>query len=246
MPNPFKSEFDILKETGMTPQQIKEALAKSKELEDRTKTFETELATTKTALSEAQSERQQVRARLDEIEANSRRPATPREPKSYTSIVDDEDKAFNERFNDSVQPVAFAAVKAGANAARLEARLSLQGRFITTPGGRVSLEKLWDKWRSEIDKASAEVPSANLINAATWINIFDYIKGKHIEEMMEKPDTFVESVSTRADIKVGDEEIPAKLNDEELATIKKMGRESKNVTAETYAETKKKMKFVNV
>lgn len=247
MPNPFKSEFDSLKDLGMTPQQIKDALSKGKELEDKTKTLEADLTGTKSALAENQTEFARIRQQLGDLEANSRRqPAAKTEPRTYTSIVDDEDKAFNERFADASQPLAFAALKSGANAAKLEARLSLQGRFMNTPGGRIPLERLWNKWSAEIEKAASEVNMATLSNSATWINIFDYIKGKHMEEMMEKPDTFVETVQTSTDTKVAGEAKPEKLNDEELATVKKMGRESNHITPEKYAEMKKKMTFVNV
>src|SRR5215469_12568564 len=126
----FKSEMDKLAEDlKMTPEQIRQAIKDGVDLKTKATTLETELNASKTSLETMRGEFDGVKNKLNEIEANSRRqPPSKNEPKTYTSIVDDEDKAFNERLADGVAPVAMAAVKAGSNAARLEARLSLEGK----------------------------------------------------------------------------------------------------------------------
>jgi len=235
----------LSEELGMTPAEIRQAIKDGVDLKARAGALETELNTTKASLTSVQNGYDEVKSKMNELEANYRRPATPQTPKTYTSVVDDEDRAFNERFNDAAQPVAMAAVKAGSNAAKMEARLSLQDKFSKTPGGRISHARLWDKWRGEIEKAANEVqPQTNLMMAQTWLNIFDYIKGKHIEEMMEKPTDFIESVSQAAEVKIGNEPPPDRLADSESDVVKKMMKESKFMTPERYLEAKKKMRFV--
>lgn len=246
MANPFKSEYDALKDTGLTPQQIKEALDKAKSLEDKTTKLESELLTNKTTLEAMNSDYKTIKQQLDSLEANSRRQPPKNEPKTFTSVVDDEDKAFDERFLDRAQPLAAAAQIAASRTAKLEAKLSLQGKYMKTAGGRISLTNLWDRWSSEIDKAAQNTQAAALCNWETWLNIFDYIKGKHVEELTAEPATFIEPVETRVNGSVGNEPPPEKLNDEEMATVGKMAKESKFITPEKYLETRKKMKFINV
>lgn len=222
-----------------------------KALEDRLKAQETELATSKTTLSTMEGSFKEVKDKLAELEANPRRgtaPPTNTDPPQRTSFMDNEDTAFNERFIDAAKPLAAAALIAGRNSAKLEAKLSLVGEYIETPGGRIPLSALWTKWMPEIEKAASEVAPANLVHATTWINMFDYIKGKHISEMMKAPETFIETVQTNVQSRVGgDQHTDEKLNDEELAAIKKMGGETGGrMTPEKYAEMKKKMKFVSV
>lgn len=246
MANPFKSEFDELKSLGLTPQQIKEAVEANKTLTDKATKLETDLDSVRTELATASNSFTETKSRLDALEANSRIKKDPPEPRSYTSVLDDEDKAFNERFSDRAQPLAAATMMVGRNTAKMEARMSLRGQYMKTSGGRISLETLWDRWMPEIEDAANKTNSPELINSKTWINIFDYIKGKHISEMLNAPETFIESVSTATDGRVGNDPPPEKLNEEELATVKKMQRQTPNMTPEKYLETKKKMKFVNV
>jgi hypothetical protein len=246
MPSMFKSEYDDLKELGLSPKEIREAIQAKKDLEAKHSALETELNTTKTTLSTMENSFTETKKRLDTLEANPPRRQENKEPKNFTSILDDEDKAFDERFADRAQPLAAATFAVGKNTAQMQARLSLEGRFMNTVGGRIRLAKLWDRWLPEIEDAASKSNSAELMNAKTWINIFDYIKGKHIEELMQKPETFIEGVESTTDTNVKDDKKPEKLDDEEMAVIKKMQKESKHVTPENYQETKKKMKFVNV
>lgn len=237
---------DELKDLGLTPAQIREQVLKAKELDKKLADTSTELSTVKTTLSTVENTFTQTKARLDELEANSRKPAPKTEPREYTSFIDDENKAFTERLVDGMQPVAQVALQAAANSAMLLAKQSLQGKFVTTPGGKISLARLWDKWNTEIDKAASEVALAVKGNMQTWLNIFDYVKGKHFDELMAEPQTFVESVQTQTNSTTGEKKDPEKLTDEEQAIIKKQSRYGKGVTPEGYQKTKEKMTFVNV
>jgi hypothetical protein len=237
---------DELKDLGLTPAQIREAVLANKDLTKQVADTKTELSTTKTDLQKVNNTFTETKNRLDELEANSRKPAPKGEPREYTSFIDDENKAFTERLVDGMQPIAQVALQAAANSAMLLAKQSLQGQFVTTPGGRISLSRLWDKWSSEIDKAASEVALHVRGNTQTWINLFDYIKGKHFSELMAEPQTFIESVSSNQDRLPGDEKKPDKLTTMEEEVIKKQSRYGKGVTPESYQKIKEGMKFVNV
>jgi hypothetical protein len=245
----LKSEYEDLKDLGMTSAEIRQTIKDAKDLKTKQSSLETELNTTKTALTSVNNGYKEVKDKLDELEASSRRQPPPRQEdqKPKTSFIEDEDRAFDERFNERVGPVAMTALTSARNSAKMAAKMSLQGKFVNTPGGRISLSRLWEKWEPEIETDSKQVQLAALGDMTTWINMFNYVKGKHMDELMTEPHTFVESVEQRTDTKVGGErETEEKLNDEENKTIKKMSKYSKNVTPEKYQEIKKKMTFVNV
>jgi len=237
---------DELKDLGLTPAQIREQVLANKKLTEELANSKTELSTVKTNLSQLDGKFNETKRTLDELEANVRKPAPKGEPKEYTSFIDDENKAFTERLVDGMQPVAQVALQAAANSAMLLAKQSLQGQFVTTPGGKISLSRLWDKWSSEIDKAASEVAMHVKGNMQTWLNIFDYVKGRHFNELMAEPQTFVENVSSNQDKGPGDEKKPDKLTTMEEEIIKKQSRYGKGVTPENYQKTKDKMTFVNV
>ncbi len=238
---------DELKDLGLTPAQIREQVLNNKKLTEDLANSKTELSTVKTNLSQLDGKFNETKRTLDELEANAKKPARQQtEERVYTSFIDDENKAFTERLVDGMQPVAQVALQAAANSAMLLAKQSLQGQFVTTPGGKISMSRLWDKWSGEIDKAASEVALHVKGNMQTWINLFDYIKGKHFNELMAEPQTFVESVSTNQDRLPGDEKKPDKLTTMEEEVIKKQARYGKGVTPEAYQKTKDKMTFVNV
>jgi len=244
----FNSEYEKeLKELGMTPSEIKAAVAKSKELETKTTELQgkydnlnTEFETTKSSFAE-------TKARLDNLEANSRPTKVNNEEKKKTSFLDDEDAAFNERAMETMGPVALMAMNAAKSAARMGAKNSLFGMKIATPNGQISLTNLWDKWSSEIDAAANEMAKTNVASLQyerTWLNLFQFIKGQHIEELMAKPETFFESAASGRDTKIGDEKKPDILDSEQSDIAKKMARYGKGVTNEKILETRKKMNFI--
>jgi hypothetical protein len=236
-----------LKDLGLTPAQIREAVLANKDLTTKLANTSTELSTVKSNQAQLEGRFAETKRTLDELEANAKKPVRQQEERTYTSFIDDENKAFTERLVDGMQPVAQVALRAAANSAKLSAKYSLQGQYVNTPGGKISLTRLWEKWIGEIDKAASEVNLATLGNEATWINLFDYIKGKHFNELMAEPQTFVESVGTGGDrIENKDEKKPDKLNTEEEEIIKKMARYGKGVTPEVYQKMKQTIKTVTV
>lgn len=245
-----KGEFDSLKDLNLTPEQIKQAITDKAALETKLANQQTELDKTKTDLATVNTTFSETKQRLDALEANGNRrqdPSKGNEPPPLTSFLDNEDAAFNERFNRSAAPVAQVALEAARNTARMSARMALDGQYMETAGGRIPLVKLWDKWGSEIDAAAKEVQVVALGNTQTWLNLLDYVIGKHSRELLGKTSEFVESVQSHTNARVGNEPLPEKLNDEENSAISKMAKYTGGrVTEKSYKETRDKMKFVNV
>lgn len=247
----FNSEYEKeLKELGMSPSEIKKALTDAKELKTKNEELEGKFTTLNTENETLKGSFAETKTRLDMLEANSnRREKKPEEEKTKTSFLDDEDKAFNERAVEALTPVTMMALNAAKSAAKMSAKNSLFGQKITTPGGTISLTNLWDRWSSEIEKAANEMARTNIAALQyeqTWLNLFQYVKGQHIEELMAKPETFIESAASGRDMKVGDEKKPDTLDQEQSEVAKKMARYGKGVTQEKILEARKKMNFVNV
>jgi hypothetical protein len=248
----FNSGYEKeLKDLGMSPAEIKAAVAESKVLKTKTEELEGKYTTLNTEFETAKGSYAETKNRLDALEANPRREkkTDDGEPKAKTSFLDDEDKAFNERAVEAISPIAIMALNAAKSAAKMSARNSLFGQKITTPGGSISLSNLWDKWSSEIEKAATEMARTNvaaLQYEQTWLNLFQYVKGQHIEELMAKPETFIEGAASGMDRKVGDEKKPDTLDQEQSDIAKKMARYGKGVTPEKILEARKKMNFVSV
>lgn len=247
----FTSEFEKeLKELGMTPSEIKKAIADKKVSDDKVTELEGKFTTLNTENETLKGNFADTKNRLDALEANPRREKKgDEEPKTKTSFLDDEDKAFNERAVEVLTPVTMMALNAAKSAARMSAKNSLFGQKITTPGGSISLTNLWDRWLPEIDKAASDMAKTNIAALQyeqTWLNLFQYVKGQHIEELMAKPDTFIESAASSENRTVGDQKKPETLDQEQSEIAKKMGRYGKGVTAEKILETRKKMNFVGV
>jgi hypothetical protein len=247
--NKEKELPDELKDLGLTPAQIREAIQAKKDLETKLAAQSTELSTVKTSLGQLEGTFNQTKAKLEELEANTNRRQNNEDgknKKTYTSFIDDEDAAFAERAADAMQPVAMVAMRSAANSARLAAKLGLQGQSIDTPGGKIPLSRLWDKWESEIDKQAETIQLAVLGNPTTWRNVLDYVIGKHMTDLMKEPQTFVESAATNQDRRIEGDKKDEKLNDSENDVIKKMSRYGKGVTPEAYKKTKDGMTFVGV
>jgi|SRR5665213_848763 len=231
---------DELKDLGLSAADIKRAVQDKKALEDRLTVRDAEFEGLRTSSEATTNSLTEMRNRMAEIEANDtlrQQRQDEGEPKS-TSFLDNEDAAFNERFTKGVAPVAMAAVQANAKVAKMIAMQSLVGKVIKTSQGNLSLTALWNRWSAEIDKAAKQMPPVQLANENSWLNIFDYVKGQHMEELMSKPDTFIESGSTNVDMKIGDDKQPDKGTDEEAKIASRM-----KIPLEKYLEQKKKMKF---
>jgi hypothetical protein len=229
-----------LKDLGMTPAEIAQAVKDKKDLEAKILEKDGKL----TAID---AEFTATKARVTELEKNQKPPEKPADPNNppLTHFFDDPDKAFAER---SV-PLAIAAMQANANVAKLNAKFSLQGQFLdVTQNGakrRISLASLYSRYEKEIDEAAKTMPLQQLGSQQTWINLFNYVKGNHLGEFLDKTDDFLEPVGVSVNSPVIQNNTnPDKLNTEEANAVAKMARYGKGVTAEKYQEMKKKMKFV--
>jgi DNA-binding transcriptional MerR regulator len=244
----FDSEYEKeLKDLGLTPKQIKEALTEAKASKEKLAETEGKLTTLSTEFETTKGNFAAVKTKLDELEANARKPKNNDPPPAKTDFIDDGDKAFNERFMEQAAPITNLAFQGAKNVARMSAKLSLQGKKLKTPNGDISLVNLWDRWSAELDEAEKGMMQSNALALQyekTWLNLFEYIKGQHVEELMSKTNDFIESAAGHRDGKVIDDKQPDKLNDEEARVAARMARYGKGVTAEKIMETRKKMTFV--
>ena len=236
-----------LKDIGLTPAEIRARVLKAKELEDKQKEFETKLTESQTALEASSNQLSEMRTRLQSLEANGRR---NNEEKPLPTFLDDDggEAAFNARFQRNAAPLALVALNAAKNSARMEARAMLSGEVIETPTGVISLQRLWDKWQDKILKQSESVDITALGSSQTWLNIFNFIKGNNLKDILSKTSDFVEPVHSNVDRRVGDPPLADKLDDQLAAVVAKQSRYShankdgkKGVTPESVLETRKKM-----
>jgi hypothetical protein len=241
---------DELKGLNLSPAQILEKLKERDDLEKKSKEFQDAGQQALQLAKDKDAELNTLKSKLAELEANPPRRTEPSNNNNNADadieFLSDPEGAVAQRIKRGVQPVAFVALNAARNAAKMSARLTLSRQSITFPDGKANCASLFDKWGTEIEKAAEQIPIVNLGNEVTWINLFNYIKGNHLEEMMSKPSDFLEPVASNANVSVGDEKRPEKLNDEQADIAKKMSRYGKGVTAEKILETRKKMSFVNV
>lgn len=136
--------------------------------------------------SEAQTENDRLKERIRALEANAEPPERRSTPKQPTSVLADEDAAFNER----LKPVVDIALQATAMSARSAARDSLKARD----------RYMWDKFSSDIDAIMAKEPLERRAIPQNWIAALTFVKGIKVDDI-SKPDFFSE-LST-ADTTVG-------------------------------------------
>ena len=135
-----------LKDLGMTPAEIAQAVKDAKDLKARQSTLEGELSTTKTALDSATSSFNETKQRLDALEANppQRRVEPQNSQPADIEYLDDMDGAVQQRIARATGPVALVALQAARNTARMMAINSLQGQVLETSTGRISMRTLWE------------------------------------------------------------------------------------------------------
>lgn len=240
----FNKELpDELKDLGLTPTQIKEQLAKAKEFEDKVTTQGAELTAARAELDGVKGDFASTKARLDQIEANNQRQQEPPKKDDPISFLDDENAAFNQRFNQAANPLAQIALTAAATTAKMSARNSLRDKVVKTPNGNMSLAHLWDRWESDIDKLAEGVPLVNRGNPITWANLFNLVKGRHMDELLANTSDFIEPASGSSDreVHVGERRQSLdKLSEDEEKQAKKM-----RIDPAKFLEMKKKMRFVS-
>jgi hypothetical protein len=121
------------------------------------------------ALEAQQAEFEATKARLATLESKMAPP--PPENTGPVSVLEDENRAFNER----QAPLAAIAFHAGSMAAKTQAMQGLDGRDLA----------IFRKYSSEIEAAMQTVAPEKRINPETWVNALTYVKGRHLNEIVE-------------------------------------------------------------
>lgn len=229
-----KKLLDEFKGLGLTPAEIKAAIDAKKALETRASKAEEDLKKQKEETDRLNTEFGTIKAKLDEIEANPQnRQAQPvndgEQPADWTL---EPEKAFAQ----SSRPIAALALQTAAQTAKMAARTHLSKTTKPLP-----LALLFDHWEAEIDALAKQTPLAALGNPATWIHLFNNVKGTHVEEMMANPTQFMESVTGQAPPRQQDDKKDEmKLTPQEEQIALKM-----KITPEQYLAQKKNMQFVS-
>lgn len=232
---------DELKDFG-TPSEIAEKLRKASELEAKLGEKDGEISRLSGEVTNRDGEidklKRQVTAPPDAP------PNDPKAPPQPTHFFADPDKAFNER----ALPIALATMNASAQVAKMDAKMSLQSQYVDVNQNgtkrRLSLGSLWSRYEIEIEEAAKTVPIQQLGFKQTWLNLFNYVKGNHLNDFLDKTEDFLEPVGVTVDQHVGDRAPAPKLNEEEARVVARMGRYGKGITAEKYLEQRAKMRFV--
>lgn len=176
-----------------------------------------------------------LKTKLDAIEANPPRgvvgdpPPNPAGPEP-TSFLQDEDRAFEERFDKRIDPVLRTTLSIGAQTAKTQAQTKFPREF--------------KRWGTEIDEAVSKAHPQQLIVPEFWDNVVNMIKGLHMDEITTEVrkgegDFFVEGSGgppPPGDKKEGPEH---ELSDEEKKIADKMG-----VSHENYLKQRKEMTYV--
>jgi hypothetical protein len=226
---------DELKGLNLSPAEILAAVNAKGDLEKRVKDQESEMLTLKQNSETNKNAVNTLQTKLAELEANSGRQQQQNDPNQLTSFLDDENKAFAER----AAPLAAATFRAAAMAAKMSAKNSLHGKTVQAPSGTIRLTSLWDKWDTEISKAADTIPTVQLQYEATWLNLFNYVKGTHMDDLIGKPGDFIEPVGQSTNVSATHQQVTDdKGTDEEIRQAKKM-----KMPIERYLEAKKKMRF---
>lgn len=173
-----------------------------------------------TQLQQRNTEFEDVKTRLETIEANQPQPQPQPGQRQPTSVLVDEEKAFQER----QAPLAMTTLLIGAQTARMQAKQSLGSTFA--------------KFEKEIEAEMERIPLGSRIHIDSWRNIHDMVVGRHMHEIAKEPGQYFTEPGGGTPPPEPPQN-PDKLSDEEVKVAKKMG-----VSEEQYLKSKKAMQFV--
>lgn len=212
---------------GKTPAQvlqaIKDAEAKAAELQAKID-----------AQAGQASELEQLRNKIQELEARpvarTDDPPPPPTNNGPTSVLVDEDKAFNER----MAPLANVVFNSASMGGRMLAMEQL--RDMSKPGGFNHIA-FFNQHKAEIEGLMGQVPPQSRAHPDTWINLYNLVKGRHAEELLDASKKgenafFVEG--TAGSPPPPQEDKSERLTDVETGIAKKFG-----LTPEQYLKQKK-------
>jgi chromosome segregation ATPase len=211
---------------GLTHEQLAETLANA----NKAKQLEEDLAARTQELNAVRTEADQIKDRLNRLEANPQPERRETPTTQRTSFVEDEDRAFQERFDERGAPIAAIAFQAGAATAKLDALRQVQSM-------KPAYYKLWQKYENEIAEIVKNQPAVNQINPQTWLNAFTFVRGNHAEELAgDKENPFFSEPVTGNGSGHEEPNKPEKLTEQEMKICKKM-----RITPEKYIQQKKGM-----
>jgi len=238
-----KDGLDVPEELkGKSPDEILAAVKEGDSLKEKVGSLESDLKAKEDDLKSRDSqlsglgtEVQQLKDDISKLEASPGGNGNDQgggNDKGPTSVLVDEDQAFNER----MAPVAQLAVQAGALAAENVARQKIEA---------AGEGKMYGKFEKEINEVLKNVKPAQRVYVETYTNAFNLVKGRHMGDILESTKKgdgqfFVEPVGGPAPSGVdGGDDDKDKITKEEAVIAKKMG-----VSSESYLKTKKEMNYV--
>lgn len=218
-----KSEADIL--AAMEKAEKADQLATEKAAADTAK------AKADADLATLQTEHSSVKSRLSQLESNAtRQQQPPPERKGPTSVLLDEETAFQERLT----PLYLQQAQQGALMA-----MQLAANDISQDPRKAALLK---KHKAEVDARFATVPIQFKADPMSYKNCFNVVMGEHMEELLtaaskKEGEFFVEDSSHAA--RPAESKQSDKLDEAEVKIAARMG-----VTPEQYLARRKSMQFV--
>lgn len=231
---------DDKKKDDERPDPLKELNAKLAEQDERLKALDK-----LSALDGLQGEFDEIKARLGEIEAGGalqhEQQRQQQQPGVMTSFLVDENKAFAER----AMPLAAMQLQTAARVAKMSARNKLvtQQRDGDPYYGQ-RMARIFDKFEGDIDKKATGVPLAQQTHDETWINLFNLVRGEHIEEILAaekkgEKSVFTESgASSIAPGSVDNPVNPDTMTDEQKRIAKRMG-----ISEDDYMKSRKELVY---
>jgi hypothetical protein len=153
---------------GKTPEQVAAALAKISELEATVNNISTERDNFKTQLTTQQTEFEQVKTKMAELEANQKPPEKPTD-EGPASIWTNPDEYIKGKTKD----IENAALLSGTMTAKLYAKQGLSARD----------QKIWTKYEKEIDQVMNGFQPQQRILPQSWLMALTLTKGNHEAEI---------------------------------------------------------------
>lgn len=159
---------------GKTPAQILQAM---KDAEAR----ETALQAKLDEQAGLNTELERLRIQVQELEARPplRNEVPPTQPQNNgpTSVLVDEDKAFDER----MAPLANMTFNTAAIGARMLAMEQLRDMAVADGFNHIAF---FNKFRVDIEHLMAQIPPVQRGHPDTWLNIYNLVKGRHSSELI--------------------------------------------------------------
>jgi hypothetical protein len=167
-----------IKELNTTKTQLAELQTASQTKDTQISEIQTQLNETKQALQNLQDERAKDGRR--ESQQNQHQ-----QTEEITSVFDNEDEAIRQRVAKQTEGLQQVAFNSGALTAKMYATSQLQ-RYETSGNKEYkNAMRIFNKYEADIDKIVASYPPEVRANPLTWVNAFVYVRGLHMNDIME-------------------------------------------------------------